>query len=98
MVGTVPYGHRMVESCFTAAAMKSYRFRVETEPTFKPGKPTVLFREPMLTLSGNDVTFWDISPDGKRFLMMKEAATEAPRKINIVMNWLEELKQRVPVK
>ena len=46
---------------------------------------------------------WDISPDGKRFLMMKEPAATAsagggPRKINIVLNWFEELKQRVPVK
>jgi hypothetical protein len=30
--------------------------------------------------------------------MMKEIATEAPRKINVVVNWTEELKQRVPVK
>jgi len=28
--------------------------------------------------------------------MMKEVAAEAPRKINIVVNWLEELKQRAP--
>jgi len=46
---------------------------------------------------------WDISPDGKRFLMMKEpeavaSAGGSPRKINIVLNWTEELKQRVPVK
>jgi Tol biopolymer transport system component len=45
---------------------------------------------------------WDISPDGKRFLMVKEPSTASsgggPRKINIVLNWLEELKQRVPVK
>ncbi len=43
---------------------------------------------------------WDISHDGKRFLMIKEAsATEGgPRKINIVLNWLEELKQQVPTK
>ena len=72
--------------------------RVETEPTFKPGKPTVLFRGAYVDLAGNDITLWDISPDGKRFLMMKNAAAEAPRKINIVVNWLEELKQRVPVK
>jgi len=43
-----------------------------------------------------------VSPDGKRFLMMKlPGATPSagePRKINIVLNWLEELKQRVPVK
>jgi hypothetical protein len=42
---------------------------------------------------------WDISPDGKLFLMMKEAGPlQGQRKINIVLNWLEELKQRIPVK
>jgi hypothetical protein len=45
---------------------------------------------------------WDLNPDGKRFLMMKEVgptgkpAAEGPRKINIVLNWFEELKRRVP--
>jgi serine/threonine protein kinase len=82
---------------------------VETEPTFKPGKPTVLFRGAYFQLhvisdtGRSEKTPWDINPDGKRFLMMKEvtatdkpAAAETPRKINIVLNWLEELKQRVP--
>ncbi len=45
-----------------------------------------------------DFNYWDISPDGKRFLMLKDAAVEGSRKINIVLNWFEELKQRVPVK
>jgi pectate lyase len=54
-------------------------------------------------LSLQDAHPWDISPDGKRFLMMKEAGSTAsetggPRKINIVVNWFEELKQRVPMK
>jgi len=74
---------------------------VETEPAFKPGKPTVLFRGTKnLSSAGidmTDFTYWDVHPDGKRFLTLKEAATEAPRKINIVLNWLDELKQRVPV-
>ncbi len=74
---------------------------VETEPTFKPGKPTALFRGTNIRfVSGidmNDFTYWDISPDGKRFLMLKDAAVEGPRKINIVLNWFEELKQKVPV-
>jgi hypothetical protein len=30
--------------------------------------------------------------------MMKDVAKEAPRKINVVVNWLEELKQLVPTK
>jgi WD40 repeat protein len=81
--------------------------QVITEPTFSASKPKTLFR-------GNYVTGylenpeWDISPDGKRFLMIKPAATtdegtseestvEIPRKIIIVQNWDQELKQRVPV-
>jgi serine/threonine-protein kinase len=77
--------------------------QVNTEPTFSPGKPKTLFR-------GNYVTGyqenpeWDITPDGKRFIMIKpvagvgdESSTESPRKINIVLNWDVELKQRVPV-
>jgi serine/threonine-protein kinase len=74
--------------------------RVETEPIFKPGKPTVLFRGAYFKALGS-LTAWDISPDGKRFLIVKEAkptAAEVPRKINIVVNWFEELKQRVPKK
>jgi len=43
-----------------------------------------------------------MSPDGKRFLMIKESgpdgAAESPRRINMVLNWFEELKQRVPIK
>jgi serine/threonine protein kinase len=72
---------------------------VETEPTFKSGNPRVLFHATFPGPLGKEMTdfaYWDIHPDGKRFLMLKNA--EAPRKINIVVNWTEELKQRVPVK
>jgi len=73
---------------------------VETTPTFKAGLPKVLFRGKYFSLIGHN---WDISPDGKRFLMIKNiqgepSSTASPRKINIVLNWFEELKQRVPVK
>jgi eukaryotic-like serine/threonine-protein kinase len=57
---------------------------VDTEPTLKPEKPRVLFRG---TYSGMDIgtstssapinlTYWDIHPDGKRFLMMKPATPQ----------------------
>ena len=45
---------------------------------------------------------WAIGRD-VRFLMMKAVETtgkmpaaESPRKINVVLNWLEELKQKTP--
>ncbi len=82
---------------------------VQTDQTFSPGTPKILFRGRYLTISTQltnlELRPWDISPDGKRFLMVKPAGLtggpssgEGPRKINIVLNWFEELKQRVPVK
>ena len=78
------------------------RVAVETEPTFKRGTPEVLFRGMFVDADADSSCPWDIHPDGKRFLMMKEQAPAAsarggPRKINIVLNWFEELKERVPV-
>jgi serine/threonine protein kinase/Tol biopolymer transport system component len=84
---------------------------LEAGQSFKAGKPSLLFRGKYVgPLPGNGLP-WDISPDGKRFLMMKEIpaaedktkagapAAPAPQpKITIVVNWFEELKQRVPVK
>ena len=74
---------------------------VETKPTFSLGIPKTLFRSMCVGPTVGEGTPWDISPDGKRFLMMKEpgspaSAGGAPLKINIVLNWFEELKQRVP--
>jgi serine/threonine protein kinase/Tol biopolymer transport system component len=80
---------------------------VKTEPKLNLEIPKTLFQGSYVTyVSGSPVMRpWDISPDGKRFLMIKSplpagetSAAEGLRKINIVLNWFEELKQRVPVK
>jgi eukaryotic-like serine/threonine-protein kinase len=40
----------------------------------------------------------DVSPDGKRFLMVKSVKQEETvAQINVVLNWFTELKQKVPV-
>jgi serine/threonine protein kinase/Tol biopolymer transport system component len=72
---------------------------VAIEPTFKAGKPRVLFEkhyEPTPATGPN----YDLSPDGQRFLMLKpsDQETAAPIQINVVLNWSEELKRRVPGK
>ena len=45
---------------------------------------------------------YDVSPDGKRFLMIKDAGVVAPAvapaSIVVVQNWPEELKRLVPTK
>jgi eukaryotic-like serine/threonine-protein kinase len=74
---------------------------VETGTSFKAGTPRELFRgEYLATLSK---TQYSVTPDGQRFLMIKDAAARpgsspSPQQISIVLNWFEELKQRVPKK
>ncbi len=79
---------------------------VESEPTFNWETPQELFQRTAVNTTSLGLTFiaWDIHPDNKRFLMLRPSTTadeaslgEIPRKINIVLNWFEELKQRVPV-
>ena len=44
---------------------------------------------------------YDLTADGQRFVMVQHAALKGseaePDRINIVLNWFEELKERVPV-
>ena len=51
-------------------------------------------------LYGTDRTY-DITPDGERFVMIKEGAEageQAARpQLSVVLNWFNELTERVPV-
>jgi hypothetical protein len=38
-----------------------------------------------------------VSPDGQRFLMVEETGGSTAAQINVVLNWADELKRRVPV-
>ena len=52
---------------------------VDTEPVFKPKNPKVLFRGNYYSeIMGDGIHLanWDISPDGKRFLMVRQSATD----------------------
>jgi hypothetical protein len=68
-----------------------------TQPSFAPGKPRTLFEGPYLQ-SPLTAANYDVSPDGQQFLMVKRSEAEgpAPTQINVVLNWFEELKRRVP--
>ena len=75
---------------------------IDTKATFSAGKPEMLFQGPYVT-GYEDSPAWDISPDGKKFLMIKapgmitdSSTTTETLKLNIVLNWFEELKERVP--
>jgi len=69
---------------------------IQTESTFNAGRPRVLFEGSYLSSSSSPgFQYYDISPDGQRFLMIKEDEGQ-PGHINVILNWFEELKRLVP--
>ena len=67
-----------------------------TQPNFSPGSPKALFAGRFFAAS-DDNTMYDVALDGQRFLMIQESEQlEAATQINVVLNWFEELKRRVP--
>ena len=83
---------------FYRSGDKMMAAEVSTRGTFSVGKPRMLFEGPYVPspLSSTD---YDVSPGGQHFLMLKSAEQEkapAPVQINVVLNWFEELKQKVP--
>jgi len=65
---------------------------VSTRPTFTAGKPRVLF-EGDYSLAPTGHAHYDVSPDGKTFAMVE---TIAKTRIDVVLNWGEELKRLAP--
>ncbi|MBI1874607.1 MAG: PD40 domain-containing protein [Acidobacteria bacterium] len=55
----------------------------------------------VMVVGGNPGRHYDVSPDGRRFLLIKEAGTDptaAPPQIIVIQHWGEELKRLVPSK
>jgi Tol biopolymer transport system component len=95
--GTEPVWNPNGRELFYRSSNKMMAVDIATQPSFAAGKPRMLFAgqyEPTPFTNPN----YDVSPDGQRFLMLKpnEQAEAAPTQINVVLNWFEELKRRVP--
>lgn len=56
----------------------------------------MLFEQRYAFGSAQTIPNYDVSPDGERFLMVKDESSSG--RLNIVLNWLEELRQRVSLK
>ena len=37
---------------------------------------------------------YNVTPDGQRFIIVKVSGGSAPRQINVIVNWFEELRRR----
>jgi serine/threonine-protein kinase len=74
---------------------------VTTEPKFTVATPRLLWQghyslgaSSACGPPGTNSSNYDVTPDGQRFLMIKDSASESfPTQINVVLNWTEELKR-----
>ena len=71
------------------------RLNMEVSPAQQ--RPRVLFDVSQYVPATGPYSYpfpnYDVSPDGQRFLMITR---ESKPQINVVLNWFEELKRRVP--
>jgi hypothetical protein len=70
---------------------------ITTKPNFVLGSARMLFEGGQYMPPTGPYSYpfpnYDVSPDGLRFLMITK---ESKPQINVVLNWFEELKQKVP--
>ena len=94
--GQHPIWARNGQELFYRNGDKMMAVAVKTSANFDAGTPHLLFekRNPV----AGPTPGYAISPDGQRFLMIQPIESEqAATQINLVLNWFEELKRRVPV-
>ena len=94
--GTEPAWNPKGRELFYRSGDKMMAVDIATQPGFTAGKPRILFQGPY-EVAPVEIDNYDVSPDGQRFLMLKPAEqAQSLTQINVVLNWFEELKQKVP--
>jgi len=74
---------------------KMMSVEIAAGPPFRKGIPKPLFEKTFVAEAAQ--LGYDVTADGKRFLMIKSSKQEqAGAQIRLILNWFEELKQKVP--
>ncbi|MFI5182160.1 MAG: protein kinase [Thermoanaerobaculia bacterium] len=96
--GLFPLWSRSGRELFYRNGEKMMVVDVETKLTFRAGRPRALFEGRYIF---GDSTY-AVTPDGTRFLMIKEDPAESEttvgcvKNLKVILNWFEEVKRRVP--
>ena len=77
---------------------RMFSVAAQTSPVFKVGTPVLLFERPYyISRTGSPRAQYDVTRDGKRFLLLSSTSGVADRpRIIVVQNWMEEVKRLIP--
>ncbi len=93
--GTHPRWNQNGKELFYRNGNKMMVVDVSTGPDLTLSQPRVLF-EQRYAFGAQTIANYDVSPDGQRFVMVKDESSSG--RLNIILNWFEELKRLVPTK
>ncbi len=69
---------------------------IQFKPSVVPGNPQVLFDASAAQLPNTPTNSYDISPDGKKFIMLvRNNQKNVNTNINVVLNWQKELVKKI---
>ncbi len=88
--GMFPVWARDGKEIFYRVGSRFYSVRVDPSNEFETSGRK-------LVLEGKYLTNFDVSLDGKRFLMVRDEYGTLPRKLRVVLNWDKELKQSLRI-
>jgi Tol biopolymer transport system component len=99
--GTEPQWNHNGRELFYRTGEKMMAVEIDTRAGFVHGKPKTLFEghyAQSLAAGWVNRANYDVSPDGQRFLMLApvDSGRTAPNRIEVVLNWTEELKRLAP--
>jgi eukaryotic-like serine/threonine-protein kinase len=85
--GTQPRWRRDGRELYYAGEGRLFGVSAAARPEFSPGPPVALFERRALSAA------YDVSADGKRFVVLDRPAAEPPLSIHVVHNWFSEFRQ-----
>jgi hypothetical protein len=89
--GVGPRWRRDGREIFYTEGRKLVAVPVAARPAFSPGAPAVLFELPAMQGAAPE---YDVTADGKRFVIRERPEGEPPLAVHVVHNWFEEFRSR----
>ena len=90
--GEEPTWSRDGKEIFYRNGTKWMAAEVKTTPEFSASPPSLLFQGPFVNVPGPS---YDVGPDG-RFVLIEGPPETPVRRLNVVLNWFDELRRLVP--